>query len=638
MGVLDGQAVSAAITNPAFLDATEDDTAIGILTLANADSASGTPVTNIQREHNSAASFIGKTLNSSKTDLPSWSSTDAGTPTDNLRERAESLTGKFNLTTGHAHDGSAGGGVPIDATDLTNVRLRGFVQQGVDIFTVVGLSADVTSGFTGKTPGGTETVAGVITSAPWNKVVLRQATGAKQDDVFTDSLGNVVYGRLVESGGVWELFFYVNLSGTETAYSFGTAVDIRYYYQEVFNPLSATAPVFSEFAVIPSDNVTADVLDASTTQRGKVLLGSASQSVGSANSGGTANGLVANANHVHRGISSVVVGASTFYGDLTLTASNGAALTPGSGTIDVSAPALTSSAPQDIGSSASVGVATTSARADHVHRGVSSVARSGSSALYGAVTLSASGGVTLTQALQDIQIDAPALAAVAPNDIASTNQTGVGTASARADHTHKGIRSVGVLSQPQLVGDVVLSAGSNVVLTQVGNTISIAAAGGGGGGGGSAVWYAPNLFAPIQTEENSQNVYLFPQGGDARLVIFLRVPQDYVAGAQAFCLISQYSPSASGTQLLRTVTYLIRAGVDAVSSTANAYTSTNLALTNTVSSMLRTASLDLTNSSGQINGLSPAAGDILRIELYRDTDTDTDSVRMIPSASQIKLT
>ena len=68
---------------------------------------------------------------------------------------------------------------------------------------------------------------------------------------------------------------------------------------------------------------------------------------------------------------------------------------------------ITSTTPSSVGSSNSVGVATTLARADHVHQGVSSVAKSGDPAIYGAVTLSGNGAVSLTQALQNIEVNVP---------------------------------------------------------------------------------------------------------------------------------------------------------------------------------------------------------------------------------------
>lgn len=93
MGVIDGQPVSAAVTNPAFINKNIDDSTPSKLGLANADPISGTAVTNSQREFNSISSFTGSVLNSIKTQLPVWINNGIGTPTDNLKDRIEALTG-----------------------------------------------------------------------------------------------------------------------------------------------------------------------------------------------------------------------------------------------------------------------------------------------------------------------------------------------------------------------------------------------------------------------------------------------------------------------------------------------------------------------------------------------------------------
>ena len=325
-GVLDGQAVSAAVTNPAFLDANGDDTGIGKITLANTDPVSGSSVTNLQREHNSAASFMGKALNSVFDDLPIYVNNDVGSANDPLLTRADALTAKFNATTGHTHTGAAGDAPQITASDLASVPLRGYVNQGVDLSGVTGSSVDVSTELAGKTAGGSALAVGVVTTGVYNKVLIRQASGTDEDDVYKDASGNVVYARVTESSGVWTLSFYVNLSGTETAYSFASASDVRWYYQEIYNPM-VSVPTYSEFAVVPSDNQTADVVTATTGVQGKVLLASAAaQDVSSSSGAGTANGTVANADHTHRGVSSLAF-SSALYGDVTLT---------GSGTITLS--------------------------------------------------------------------------------------------------------------------------------------------------------------------------------------------------------------------------------------------------------------------------------------------------------------
>lgn len=475
-GVLDGQAVSASVTNPAFLDANGDDTGVGKITLANTDPVSGATVDSLQKEHNSAASFMGKTLNSAKDDLPAWATSVVGTGSDSLFDRADALTERFDATTGHSHDGTAGEGPKILAVNLNAVPLRGFVLQGADIIGVTGSSSDVSSSFSGKTPGGSAFVEGVVTAAPENKVIVRQASGVDEDTEFHDAFGNHVYARLTEAVGVWTLSYYSSIAGVETPYSFAVASDVRYYYQEIFNPLGGNAPVYSEFAAIPSDNATADILTATTTLQGKVQLATTAQPVGSSSSAGTANASVANENHTHAGVHSVAKSGDTpLLGDVTLTGSNGTTLTQVGQNIDISSPALATATPSAIASTGSAGSATTTSKSDHTHEGVHAVAASGNPNITGDVTIGVSGGAGISQAGSTITISAPALTSSAAADVGSSGSAGVSTDSARADHVHRGVTSVSKNGSSQLFGNVTLSAGSNVTLTQASQDIAIAA-------------------------------------------------------------------------------------------------------------------------------------------------------------------
>lgn len=164
--------------------------------------------------------------------------------------------------------------------------------------------------------------------------------------------------------------------------------------------------------------------------------------------------------------------------------------------------------------------------------------------------------------------------------------------------------------------------------------------GGGGGGGGSAVWSPVEGSEPVASQENGEKVYLFPDGGTEKLCLFVKVPEGYVAGKQVNCYISLYSPSSSNTIKLQTTAYLVRKNTDAVSSTTNSRASTNSALTNTVANMYRQAVLDLSSSTGTINSVAIAAGDLIRVELTRDsaTDTDTAAIRFLPSGTELKFT
>lgn len=122
--VIDGQLVNAATTNNAFLKRTVGDADLGTLSLINTDPASGSSITNIQTEINSCSSFSGKPLNSTYNALPSWTNNDVGLSSDTLKDRADSLTAKFNLSTGHKHTGAAGDGPQLtDASIAPNASL-----------------------------------------------------------------------------------------------------------------------------------------------------------------------------------------------------------------------------------------------------------------------------------------------------------------------------------------------------------------------------------------------------------------------------------------------------------------------------------------------------------------------------------
>lgn len=404
-GVAPGSPVSAANTNAAFLDANGDDTGIGVYTLANALTASGPQVDNIQREHNSAASFMGKALNTVKNDIPAWVNNDRGNSTNSLFARADDLTRAFNgsRAIGHTHDGAAGQGPNISGPDLVNVPLMGFAVKGPNLPAVTGTTTDVSAGLSTKLASSTSTDLGVVVAGSQNMVGIKQGpTATNPGDLYTDASGNIVYGRITNTGGLggtWTLSYYVMLGAVETAYSFTGTKDVDWYYQELFNPASST-PIYSPFFSIPSDNTTADVLTATAAQFGKTILDAATPSaVTTTPSAGTMNAHVAAADHSHEGLHSVNGGGSPLLGDVTVTGTNGVSVSQTGQTITI-AGSLSASAPADVGSVAAVGVGTSAARADHVHKGVHSV-----EGLFGDVTQTAGNNLTKTVLGQDVQFD-----------------------------------------------------------------------------------------------------------------------------------------------------------------------------------------------------------------------------------------
>lgn len=269
MSVSNGQLANATTFNTAFVSRTTDDNTTGKKDLQNIDSASGPDVINVQREVNSLNSFSGRASGSVYNVTPTWTNNDVGVSGNNLKARAEALTLAFNATTGHTHDGSTGSGGTVDASDLSGLNYFRAVRQVVSVTTGTGTSTTVTATFASKTAGGDDTTLGVVTDSPYNRVNILDAVDLTS---IVDGGGQVVYGRLTESAGTWTLSYYTNEAGVETAYNFTVTDNIIIYFLEVYN-LSGV-PTFSEDAgFIQSLDLTADIADASATQRGAVTTG-----------------------------------------------------------------------------------------------------------------------------------------------------------------------------------------------------------------------------------------------------------------------------------------------------------------------------------------------------------------------------
>lgn len=266
MTVSNNQLANQTTFNNAFMSRTANDSTVGKKDLANAESASGPTVTNAQREINSLNSFSGRASGSVYNVTPTWTNNDVGSSGNNLKDRAEALTAEFNNTTGHTHDGASGNGGQISAANLSGINYYTGVRQVVTVTTGAASTTNVTSTFSGQTPGGNTTTQGVVTSSPYNKCYLvNQADGT----AFVDAGGQVVYARLTESSGTWTLSYFTNEAGVETSYSFGTTQTALVYYIQVYS--LANVPTFSEDAgYIQSLDLTQDIVDASTTQRGLV--------------------------------------------------------------------------------------------------------------------------------------------------------------------------------------------------------------------------------------------------------------------------------------------------------------------------------------------------------------------------------
>ena len=145
--------------------------------------------------------------------------------------------------------------------------------------------------------------------------------------------------------------------------------------------------------------------------------------------------------------------------------------------------------------------------------------------------------------------------------------------------------------------------------------------------------------APYEEVDSATGAFIqnFTFQGTEKSIAFIKVPQGYVAGTQLLLLAAIYSRSTSGTIKLQATSYLLQPDSDAMSSTTNSHASTNAALTNaTTVNRYRVASIDITNGSGQINGQTVEAGDTIRVEITRGSDSDANELRFIPDLSEVQ--
>lgn len=160
----------------------------------------------------------------------------------------------------------------------------------------------------------------------------------------------------------------------------------------------------------------------------------------------------------------------------------------------------------------------------------------------------------------------------------------------------------------------------------------------GGGGVSGLAWNGPAGFAPIASEEVGGRVYKFQAGADSKLVTFIKIPESRVGSKQIKLKINVYSESVANNIHMKATTYVLNQNSDLMDSVVVSRVSTNVAVTNTSpSKVMRTLELDLTDSTGKINGSEVIAGQTLRVELYRNTDTDTADITFVPAATEVVL-
>lgn len=174
MSVSDGENASASNFNSSFMDREIDTDTVGVVGLLNTDTASGTTITNLQRQLNSTASFLGAAVNQAKDVTPSWASNVIGTSADNIFERLEAVQAQVESNTTNKidkvsstdnaivrYDGTSGdvqnSGVTIDDSD--NVIIPGDLTVQGTTTTIDTATLDVTDANITVNDGGNQATA-----------------------------------------------------------------------------------------------------------------------------------------------------------------------------------------------------------------------------------------------------------------------------------------------------------------------------------------------------------------------------------------------------------------------------------------------------------------------------------------------
>lgn len=149
---------------------------------------------------------------------------------------------------------------------------------------------------------------------------------------------------------------------------------------------------------------------------------------------------------------------------------------------------------------------------------------------------------------------------------------------------------------------------------------------GGGGGAGSLIWEKNGVASPAAELVDGLRLECFANGDTQEIYALLTVPETYEAGTQLKLLYgSFFCLATTGKVFFKAQTALIRDASTVLGTYANIHTSTNAEVTvaavaNTLKAI---GDIDLTDATGLINGVAIAAGDKLRVKLYRDNASES---------------
>jgi hypothetical protein len=155
---------------------------------------------------------------------------------------------------------------------------------------------------------------------------------------------------------------------------------------------------------------------------------------------------------------------------------------------------LDPSSPQDVGSSAVIGSSGSASHGNHVHRGVSSVSSSGGAYAYGNIQLIPGSNTTISQSSGSFTINSTAsggtvLDASTPLDVAGTAVVGTSGSASHGDHVHRGVGAIYAPSNNFAYGNITLTSGTGIAITQSSGSFTFSTTGSGGGGASTSDHY-----------------------------------------------------------------------------------------------------------------------------------------------------
>ena len=189
-------------------------------------------------------------------------------------------------------------------------------------------------------------------------------------------------------------------------------------------------------------------------------------------------------------------------------------------------------------------------------------------------------------------------------------------------------------------GDMTVSPDQATLLQYQGAVsrwVVISGGGGSAGSGGGSLQWILDENSPIGNVLAGIQVLTFETGLNQIVYATIKVPESHVPGTQLFLYSSFFSDGTSGDVQFSADTYLVKPGTDEYDSILNLWSASSAAITlsggtvNIPQSFL----ISLTDSNGQINSLDVNPGDILRVNLFRDSDSATADVNWVRDATEV---